>query len=158
MMTESPRDCWRTPKALFDKLHQEFDFTVDGAADDTNHLLPVYCSADGVSLLDTYPPADERVFVNPPFSRCADFTRWAAMQQCLVVMLLPGHRHEQAWWHDYVLPFADQIRFIRGRVAYNPPPGVESSSASFPSVILVYNLPSDHPHTNGPSIESWGYR
>jgi hypothetical protein len=75
VLTSSERFDWRTPKPLFDALHREFDFTLDGAADETNHLLPRWLgpgSAINEDALDAaLTPAvlaNERIFVNWPYS------------------------------------------------------------------------------------------
>lgn len=38
----SEKSDWETPQELFDKLHEEFHFTLDAAASDRNHKLPRY--------------------------------------------------------------------------------------------------------------------
>lgn len=38
----SNKNDWETPQELFDKLHEEFHFTLDAAANDHNHKLPRY--------------------------------------------------------------------------------------------------------------------
>lgn len=47
----SEKSDWETPQELFDKLHEEFHFTLDAAASDHNHKLPRYYteSTDGLS-------------------------------------------------------------------------------------------------------------
>lgn len=46
----SEKSDWETPQELFDKLHEEFHFTLDAAASDHNHKLPRYYteSTDGL--------------------------------------------------------------------------------------------------------------
>lgn len=77
VMHSSEDPNWRTPKACYAKLHAEFDFTLDGAADEPSNLCPYYfgpgspyaedsLTADLTALLD---PAVYRIFLNPPFSR-----------------------------------------------------------------------------------------
>ena len=38
----SAKDYWETPQKLFDSLNEEFNFTIDVAANETNHKLPRY--------------------------------------------------------------------------------------------------------------------
>jgi site-specific DNA-methyltransferase (adenine-specific) len=52
---------------------------------------------------------------------------------CRIVCLVPA-RTDTAWWHDYVMPYASDIRFIRGRLKFNDGP----NAAPFPSAIVVY--------------------
>lgn len=65
---------WRTPRVLFDLLDREFAFTLDGAADDYNHLCRRYLTVEEDALQADW--MDERVFVNPPYGR--GIARWAA--------------------------------------------------------------------------------
>ena len=41
-MFSSKTDQWATPQAFFDELNREFNFTLDVAADATNHKCPAY--------------------------------------------------------------------------------------------------------------------
>lgn len=54
---------WQTPPEIFDRLHDEFAFTLDGAATSDNALLPEASTADAPRSW-----AGERVFCNPPWS------------------------------------------------------------------------------------------
>jgi phage N-6-adenine-methyltransferase len=88
---------WRTPSPLFWKLHREFQFNLDLAADAVNHLLPLYLGPGSTVLEDaltprdwawppagkheapgptyvgppahTQPRSNTRGFLNPPYSR-----------------------------------------------------------------------------------------
>lgn len=50
-----------------------------------------------------------------------------------VVCLVPV-RTDTAWWHRYVLPFAAEIQYLRGRVRFEG----AASSAPFPSAVLLF--------------------
>ncbi|MDU6434369.1 MAG: DNA N-6-adenine-methyltransferase [Pantoea sp.] len=65
------KDDWRTPFQLLKELDNEFDFTVDAAADADNAVCDRYWDADADALKQTW--KGERVFCNPPFSMTADF-------------------------------------------------------------------------------------
>lgn len=41
-MFTSNSDEWYTPQALFDRLNDEFNFTIDAAASDEYHKCPIY--------------------------------------------------------------------------------------------------------------------
>jgi hypothetical protein len=41
------------------------------------------------------------------------------------------------WWHDYVM-LADEVRFIRGRIAFLAEDGSRGSNAFFPVSIVVF--------------------
>lgn len=141
-------DRWGTPRALFDALNDEFDFTVDAAADFSNALLCDFYGPgsaeheDALTIDWTYYANGEkpaRAFLNPPFSLGAKFIEKAVEQAargCLVVCLLPANKSEQGWFHELVLPWADEVRFIRGRLKYEREGG--AVGATFPSCIVVF--------------------
>jgi len=112
------RQNWGTPRDLFGSLHDEFNFTLDGAADANNHLLPRYYSLAQNSLEQSW--QGERVFLNPPYVFTLKFVEKAfkeAEQDCLVCMLLPVRTGNRAW-QQYVLPRASEIRYIPGRITF----------------------------------------
>ncbi len=112
------RQNWGTPRDLFDKLNEEFDFTLDGAADAKNHLLPRYYSLAQNSLKQSW--QGERVFVNPPYVFTLKFVEKAfeeAEGNCLVCLLLPVRTGNRAW-QQFVLPRASEIRYIPGRLTF----------------------------------------
>jgi phage N-6-adenine-methyltransferase len=135
------KDTWRTPPALFDALHAEFHFTVDGAADPTNHLCSRWWGPGGEheDALDVEWPEHERVFCNPPYSWVTEFVQHAAQSPATSALLLPA-RTDTRWFHTWVYPYAE-IRFLKGRVKFVNPegaPGVSQHSAPFPSMIVVF--------------------
>jgi site-specific DNA-methyltransferase (adenine-specific) len=114
---------WPTPTALYDQLHAEFNFTLDPC--------PLGGTENGLARLFT-PWTGKRVFCNPPYdqirswlNRCKDTT--------LVVYLLPA-RTDTRWFHEICLPFAKEIRFIKGRLRF----GEEVNPAPFPSMVVVF--------------------
>jgi site-specific DNA-methyltransferase (adenine-specific) len=52
-----------------------------------------------------------------------------------VVFLLPA-RTDTRWFHDFVLPRAAEIRFIRGRLKF----GGSKNAAPFPSMVVVFRV------------------
>lgn len=115
---------WRTPKHLYAELDAEFHFNFDPC--------PLGGDTDGRSTL-FQPWQGKRVFCNPPYGPQvpAFLVRWRETE--LAVYLLKAAT-DTAWFHDIVLPFATEIRFIRGRVRYNDGP----HPAPFPSLIAVF--------------------
>lgn len=83
--------------------------------------------------------------MNPPYGRV--LPRWMAKavtevwkgRARKVICLLPA-RTDTAWWHSYVLPYAAQIHYLRGRIRFE---GADSS-APFPSAVVIFakNIPS----------------
>ena len=102
-------DHWSTPKELYDKLNKEFNFDFDPC--------PLHADFDGLSI-----EWGDRNFVNPPYSRKIKekFVLKAIDEQDkgkLSVMLLPVSTSTKLF-HDWILPCATKIRFIKGRVKF----------------------------------------
>jgi phage N-6-adenine-methyltransferase len=140
-MTEDPRQCWRTPRVLFDVFHERCRFDVDAAADDSNHLLPCYWTVrdDGLALLRSFEHRRNRVFVNPPYGHispwaeaCCERTGWGSFS----AMLVPA-RTDQIWFHRYATHGA--LYFSRGRIQFDPPAGIAPSSNREGSVLVVFD-------------------
>lgn len=115
---------WPTPKALYQALDAEFHFNFDPC--------PIEGDADGTArLLNSW--QGKRVFCNPPYGpEIRDFLEcWSDAD--VAVYLLPA-RTDTRWFHDVCLPFAKEIRFIRGRLRF----GEAENSAPFPSMIVVF--------------------
>lgn len=83
---------WCTPPKLFDPLHAEFGFTMDGASEPGNGLLPRASTADS-----QIPWNGERVFCNPPWSNIRPFLELATDAE-LAVFLVPA-RTNAKWFH-----------------------------------------------------------
>ena len=66
-LMSSNTDKWATPQDLFDRLNEEFHFTLDVCADDTNHKVDRYFdeSVDGLSKDWT----KDISWMNPPYGR-----------------------------------------------------------------------------------------
>ncbi|MCT1471870.1 phage N-6-adenine-methyltransferase [Klebsiella pneumoniae] len=65
------RDDWKTPFQLLQSLDNEFDFTIDLAADNINRVCDRYYSEQDDALLQSW--KGERGFCNPPFSKTEQF-------------------------------------------------------------------------------------
>lgn len=141
-----PRDSWETPDLVFMLLHVSFGFAVDLAASDDNHKLAHYYTRERSALDVDWCSLPQPIFCNPPFSELETWTRTAArtLGRCRLAMLMPANRTDRPWFHDYVLS-AELVNvfFSRGRIDYVAPPGVESSSCAFGSVLVVYGY-RDH--------------
>ncbi|MFL0347896.1 DNA N-6-adenine-methyltransferase (Dam) [compost metagenome] len=75
---------WRTPRGMFDALNAEFGFTMDGASEPGNGLLPVASTAEAPISW-----AGQRVFCNPPWSNIRPFID-LAVQAEVAVFLVPA--------------------------------------------------------------------
>lgn len=124
---------WRTPRALFLGLHRQYRFELDAAASSENAQLPVYFTEKDNALAQAWGP--RRTWLNPPYGRLMPaWVAKAVSEKTLVVMLVPA-RTDTAWWHQFVLPHAAQIAYVRGRLTFEG----AKSSAPFPSAIVTFD-------------------
>jgi site-specific DNA-methyltransferase (adenine-specific) len=149
-MLTSIHNEWATPQELFDKLNNEFHFTLDLAADISNAKCPVFYSQHN-NALEQY-PAGERIFCNPPYGReigkfvkkCSELAK-----DNLVVMLIPA-RTDTKYWGDYIYDYSQYVfregvicRFIKGRVKFaglnSKGEFVNTMPATFPSCIIIFS-------------------
>lgn len=131
------RDDWKTPFPFFNRLHAEFRFTLDAAASDSNNRLPRYWTEHDDALKQDW--KGERIFCNPPFSLKTEFARKASECRADVAVLIFPAFTDQPWFHDHVLDQAAEVRFIRGRLLYEPADGVKATSPRFPSIVAIYH-------------------
>ena len=107
-------DNWATPKELYDKLNQEFNFDFDPCPLNLNKI-----ASDKDGLLIEW---GKSIFVNPPYSReLKEKFVIKAIEESkkgkLCVMLLPVSTSTKLF-HDHILPNQKEIRFIKGRVKF----------------------------------------
>lgn len=144
----SATDQWATPLKFFKEVEAEFGpFDLDPAADATNAKAPKFYTKEDDGLSKVW---FGKVWCNPPYGRgIGAWVERAALSLTtltqvgydppeyvttdLVVMLLPA-RTDTKWWHDCVIPHADEIRFIKGRLRF----GGAKNSAPFPSALVVF--------------------
>lgn len=132
----SSRTCeWSTPQYFFDKLNEEFCFTLDVCATAENHKCVRYYSIEDDGLAQIW---DGVVWCNPPYGR--EIGKWvekAAKSKCTVVMLVPA-RTDTKWFHDFIYGRAE-IRFVRGRLQF----GGSDNGAPFPSMVVIFRRQAD---------------
>ena len=135
-MFSSASDQWSTPQYLFDILNDEFNFTLDPCADDSNHKCETYFTKESNGLLQSW--KGHSVFCNPPYGKA--IKEW--VEKCYnesrdkdttVVMLIPA-RTDTSYFHEFIYGKAE-IRFIRGRLKF----GDSKNAAPFPSMVVVFN-------------------
>tara|TARA_R110001599_G_scaffold3406_4_gene18822 strand:+ start:8528 stop:9034 length:507 start_codon:yes stop_codon:yes gene_type:complete len=139
----SANQCWRTPRALFDKLHEEFGFTVDVAALDDSALLPAWYGPDhsdedrrdGLAV-----PWAGVVWCNPPYGKAAP--AWIAKaaaeaKRGVTVVMLVMANTDTRYFHDHAFQ-AEEIRFIKGRVKFARQDGTPAASAPKGSALLIF--------------------
>lgn len=128
----SATDLWSTPQAFYDKLDDEFHFTLDPCSTDANAKCEKYFTEADDGLSQSWD--GERVFMNPPYGRViGEWMKKASEAKSLVVCLVPA-RTDTRWWHDHVIDKGAEVRFIKGRLKF----GGSKNSAPFPSAVIVY--------------------
>lgn len=109
-------DNWATPKYFYDTLNDEFNFDYDPCPYNENEI-----TNDTDGLIKSW--TGQSIFINPPYSRslkekfvikAIDYSN-NGFGTC--VMLLPVSTSTKLF-HDYILPNADDIRFIKGRIKF----------------------------------------
>ena len=131
----SKTDNWATPKDFFNKLNEEFHFTLDPCANEENHKCDLFYTKEQDGLTKDW--GGHVVFCNPPYGKeIADWVRYSYEQSqkpnTTVVMLIPA-RTDTRYFHDYIYGKAE-IRFIKGRLKF----GDATTAAPFPSMVVVY--------------------
>lgn len=135
VLFSSKEEKWATPQDFFDKLNDEFHFTLDAAASPNNAKCTNYFTKEQDGLVQSW--GGHTVWCNPPYCRKTGLWVKKAYEEhqrtgCTVVMLLPS-RTDVRWFHDYILGKAE-IRFIKGRLKF----GGNKNSAPFPSIVVIY--------------------
>ena len=135
VLFSSKEEKWTTPQDFFDKLNDEFHFTLDAAASPDNAKCANYFTEEQDGLVQSW--GGHTVWCNPPYCRKTGLWVKKAYEEhqrtgCTVVMLLPS-RTDVRWFHDYILGKAE-IRFIKGRLKF----GGNKNSAPFPSIVVIY--------------------
>jgi phage N-6-adenine-methyltransferase len=123
---------WETPQDFFDRLNEEFAFTLDAAASVENAKCSKFYSIRDNGLVKSF--AGERVWINPPYGR--HIQKWiekaATEPSEITVMLIPARTDTKAW-HKYIFPKAE-IRFIEGRLKF----GGHQWNAPFPCAVVIF--------------------
>jgi phage N-6-adenine-methyltransferase len=135
-MFSSEKIEWETPQHLFDKLNNEFNFTLDVCADETNYKCNKYYTVETDGLDQEW---NGVIWMNPPYGKGID--KWmkkayiSSRNGAVCVCLVPV-RSDTKWWHNYVMN-ATEVRLINKRVKF----GGASSNAPFPSAVVIFRPP-----------------
>ena len=134
VMFSSQTDNWATPQWLFDKLNEEFGFTLDPCASKDNAKCARFFTKEDNGLTQNWGGV---IFCNPPYGK--EIGKWVAKcaeeakkPDTICVMLIPA-RTDTKWFHEYIYHKAE-IRFLKGRLKF----GDSTNSAPFPSMIVIF--------------------
>lgn len=135
LMFSSKTDMWFTPQEFFDKLDQEFNFTLDVCAIPENAKCERFFTPEMNSLKQEWTGVCWR---NPPYGR--ELGKWvekayiASTYGTTVVMLIPA-RTDTQWFHKYIYNKENvEIRFVKGRLKF----GRQKNAAPFPSMVVIF--------------------
>lgn len=134
VMFSSKSEEWSTPQDFFDKLNEEFHFTLDPCCTEENAKCEKHYTREQNGLAQDW--TGETVFCNPPYGR--EMPKW--IKKCYehfagggtAVMLIPARTDTKAF-HEYIYGKAE-LRFVRGRLKF----GGCNNSAPFPSMVVVF--------------------
>lgn len=134
-MVSSKTNEWSTPQDFYDKLNAEFNFQLDVASTKENAKCAKYFTIEDDGLSKEW---SEMNWMNPPYGgHTKDWIKKAHEESlkgretvCLIVSST-----DRSYWHDYIFPFAKQIRFIRGRLKF----GGVKSTAPFASALVIFS-------------------
>lgn len=135
LMFSSKTDLWSTPWDFFEKLNDEFHFTLDPCSTHENAKCYKHFTIEEDGLLQDW--GNEVVFCNPPYGRkIKDWVKKAYNESqkdnTTVVMLIPS-RTDTIYFHEYIYHKAE-IRFIKGRLKF----GDSKNAAPFPSMVVIF--------------------
>jgi hypothetical protein len=125
---------WLTPCGLLQRLGP-FDLDPCGCPGmpwriaTTTFFLPEH---DGLT-----DPWQGRVFCNPPYGPSVGEWARRMAEHCNGIMLI-FLRTETATWQRDILPFADAILLLHGRVHFYRPSGERGKSGTAPSALLAF--------------------
>src|SRR5439155_26774834 len=92
---------WETPQPIFDKLNEEFGFTLDVCATTVNTKCPKFFTKETDGLSQDW--SQDTCWMNPPYGR--EIGKWIkkayeeSQRGAVVVCLLPS-RTDTKWWHE----------------------------------------------------------
>ena len=135
-MISSKDNTWETPWRFFNELDKEFHFTLDPCAQDETAKCKNYYTVETNGLDKDW--SNDVVFMNPPYGghtrdwieKALQESRKGAKVVCLIVS-----SSDRSYWHDFIFPYASEIRFIRGRIKF----GGSKSTAPFASALVIFN-------------------
>ena len=127
---------WATPQDFFNKLNEEFHFTLDPCSNHENAKCKKHFTEEQDGLRQSWD--NETVFCNPPHGKVLkDWVRTASAVKKrggAVVRLIPAST-DTRHFHEYIYQKPNvEIRFIKGRLKF----GGSKNSAPFPSMLVIF--------------------
>ncbi len=135
LMFSSKVQTWETPIEFFNKVNEEFKFDIDVCAVDETAKCSNYYTPEVDGLKQEWKGV---CWMNPPYGR--QIGKWIekayneSVKGATVVCLIPA-RTDTKYWHEFIFPYASEIRFIKGRLKF----GNSDNSAPFPSALVIFS-------------------
>lgn len=128
------KNVWETPVSLFTKLNNEFNFTLDVAASDTNKKVQKYFDENIDGLKQDW--ANEICWCNPPYGRSMPL--WlnkakAESTKGATTVLLILAKTNTKWFHEICMS-ANEVRFIKGRPKFVG----AKDGLPFPLILVIF--------------------
>tara|TARA_R110000823_G_C15753121_1_gene482092 strand:+ start:187 stop:624 length:438 start_codon:yes stop_codon:yes gene_type:complete len=119
-------DHYATPIKFYNKLNNEFSFDYDPC--------PLRSEIDGLKTNWI-----GNIYINPPYSNIEPFIKKGIEEvekgnSKKLVYLIPI-RSDTKYWHNLIMPYAKEIRFVKGRLNFNE----SKSPAPFPCVLVIFD-------------------
>ena len=153
---DSVKTDWSTHWDFFKPLNNEFNFTVDAAADAENCKVERHWDEQTDGLKQDW--NNEIVWCNPPYGR--NVPEWlkkvqeAAKNGGTSVFLIPA-RTNTIWFHKLCLA-ADEVRFVKGRPKFYNYANEDKEATHglpVPLCLVIYK-----PNSNGCKIGTYDWR
>lgn len=136
VLFSSKKEDWGTPIDFYNKLDNEFHFTLDVCANDNNHKCKNYYTEKENGLIQDW--SNNICFCNPPYGRkIYDWVKkcyYESKKDNTTVVLLIPSRTDTKYFHEFLYNKENvELRFIKGRLKFE---GADNC-APFPSLIAV---------------------
>tara|TARA_Y100000310_G_scaffold79338_1_gene76072 strand:- start:1008 stop:1493 length:486 start_codon:yes stop_codon:yes gene_type:complete len=139
-INKSKTNSWKTPKYVYDKLYKIFKFDKDF---DPCPYNPNF--QDGVDIDGRDIEWSDITYCNPPYSDLKSTKKkigWIekghieAQKGKTIIFLIPA-RTDTSWFHNIILKNNYRVKFIKGRVRFKNDDNDKSTSAPFPSMVII---------------------
>lgn len=127
-----------TPQGFVDFIEERFNFkfNLDAAASIHNKKAPAFISKEMDAFkTDWY----GHVWLNPPYGKMIKpFIKRAIQQRenCKSIWVLVPARVDTKWFHDLVIPNANEVYLIRGRLNFIHDSSIKDSNAPYASMLI----------------------
>jgi phage N-6-adenine-methyltransferase len=124
------------PNWLYEYANKKFKFKADLAASKRNAKHEKFFTEENSALDKQWPKGWS--WCNPPYGHVLGAWCKKAYEQSLdgrhTCMLVPSRTDTARWFHKYVVPFAEAVVFISGRLTFKG----SSAPAPFPSMLVLW--------------------